>query len=125
MGQDMKKVSTGYMGLLEMARRSGNSLITQFDEVNEEYSYYTLTVRVRAKGFKGSLTKVQLSAVINGIASKAEPVAQYYHSSSVLIKGHGQMSVAVDDSNAHSHPSLTISRVCLYQVLLLFSHERK
>ncbi len=52
MGQDMSKVSTGYMGLLEMARRSGNRLTYKFDDVNDEYAYYTVTVRVRAKGFK-------------------------------------------------------------------------
>lgn len=52
MGQDMSKVSTGYMGLLEMARRSGNRLTYKFDEVNNEYAYYTITVRVRAKGLK-------------------------------------------------------------------------
>ncbi len=52
MGQDMSMVSTGYMGLLEMARRSGGRLTYKFDEVNEEFSYYTITVRVRAKGLK-------------------------------------------------------------------------
>jgi len=52
MGQDMSKVSTGYMGLLEMARRSGGRLFYKFDEVNDEYSYYRITVRVRAKGLK-------------------------------------------------------------------------
>jgi hypothetical protein len=52
MGQDMKQVSTGYMGLLEMARRSGNKLDYVFEEVNEEYSYYILTVRVRVRTLK-------------------------------------------------------------------------
>jgi hypothetical protein len=52
MGQDMSKVSTGYMGLLEMARRSGGRLTYKFDEVNADYFYYTITVRVRAKGLK-------------------------------------------------------------------------
>lgn len=52
MGQDMSEVSTGYMGLLEMARRSGGRLTYKFDDVNEDYSYYTITVRVRAKGLK-------------------------------------------------------------------------
>lgn len=51
-GQDMSQLSTGYMGLLEMARRSGHKLQYTFEEVNEEYSYYVLTVRVRAKGLK-------------------------------------------------------------------------
>lgn len=52
MGQDMNKVTTGYMGLLEMARRSGHRLTYNFEEVNENYSYYTITVRVRAKDLK-------------------------------------------------------------------------
>lgn len=51
-GQDMTKISTGYMGLLEMARRSGRKLEYKFDEVNEEYSYYILTVRLRSKQSK-------------------------------------------------------------------------
>jgi hypothetical protein len=51
-GQDMTQISTGYMGLLEMARRSGHKLRYTFDEVNEDYSYYVLTVRVRAKGLR-------------------------------------------------------------------------
>ncbi len=50
MGQDMSKVSTGYLGLLEMARRSGNRLSYTFDEVNDEYSYYSVTVRIRIRG---------------------------------------------------------------------------
>ena len=49
MGQDMSKVTTGYMGLLEMARRSGHRLTYKFEEVNEDYSYYTIKVRVRAR----------------------------------------------------------------------------
>jgi hypothetical protein len=52
MGQDMSNVSTGYMGLLEMARRSGGRLTYKFDEINDDFSYYTITVRVRAKGLK-------------------------------------------------------------------------
>jgi hypothetical protein len=51
-GQDMSQLSTGYMGLLEMARRSGHKLKYTFEGVNEEYSYYVLTVRVKAKGLK-------------------------------------------------------------------------
>jgi len=47
--QDMKQASTGYMGLLEMARRSGSKLEYNFDKVSEEFSYYVLTVRVKAK----------------------------------------------------------------------------
>jgi hypothetical protein len=52
MGQDMSKISTGYMGLLEMARRSGGRLSYKFDEVNDDYAYYTVTVRVKAKGYR-------------------------------------------------------------------------
>ena len=52
MGQDMSKISTGYMGLLEMARRSGSRLTYTFDDVNDQYCYYTVTVRVRAKVYK-------------------------------------------------------------------------
>ncbi len=48
-GQDMTKISTGYMGLLEMARRSGRKLEYKFDDINDEYSYYILTVRLRSK----------------------------------------------------------------------------
>jgi len=51
-GQDMTQVSTGYMGLLEMARRSGNKLEYKFDEIDKEYSYYILTVRLRSKSQK-------------------------------------------------------------------------
>jgi hypothetical protein len=57
MGQDMSKISTGYMGLLEMARRSGNRLTYKFDEINEHYAYYTVTVRVSAKGYKAHPAK--------------------------------------------------------------------
>lgn len=52
MGQDMTKITTGYMGLLEMARRSGHRLTYKFEEVNDDYSYYTITVRVRARSLK-------------------------------------------------------------------------
>ena len=52
MGQDMTKITTGYMGLLEMARRSGHRLTYKFEEVNDDYSYYTITVRVRARSQK-------------------------------------------------------------------------
>lgn len=57
MGQDMSKVSTGYMGLLEMARRSGNRLTYKFDEINDQYAYYTVTVRVSVKGYKAHPAK--------------------------------------------------------------------
>ncbi len=45
-GQTIKSDSTGNMGLIEMARKSGSKLTYQFENVNELYSYYTLTVRV-------------------------------------------------------------------------------
>lgn len=48
-GQNMNEVSTDYMGLLEMARRSGSKLDYEFETVNDEYSYYVLTVEVRSK----------------------------------------------------------------------------
>ncbi len=51
-GQNMSQESTGYMGLLEMARRSGCKLEYKFEEVNKDYSYYVLTVKVRSKNLK-------------------------------------------------------------------------
>jgi len=39
--------STGNMGLIEMVKKSGSKLEYLFDEINEEYSYYTLTVSVK------------------------------------------------------------------------------
>jgi hypothetical protein len=45
-GQTFDSDSTGNLGLIDMARRSGNKLIYDFCEVDDEYSYYTLTVRV-------------------------------------------------------------------------------
>jgi len=38
--------STGNMGLIDMARKSGSSLLYNFSKVNDQYSYYTLTVKV-------------------------------------------------------------------------------
>jgi hypothetical protein len=38
--------STGNMGLIDMARKSGNKLIYQFEKINEIFSYYTITVKV-------------------------------------------------------------------------------
>jgi hypothetical protein len=45
-GQDIRSESTGNMGLIDMARKSGSKLVYQFEQVNELYSYYTLTVKV-------------------------------------------------------------------------------
>lgn len=39
--------STGNMGLIEMVKKSGSKLEYLFDEINEEYSFYTLTVTVK------------------------------------------------------------------------------
>jgi hypothetical protein len=38
--------STGNMGLIDMARKSGSRLIYEFRKINSLYSYYTLTVKV-------------------------------------------------------------------------------
>jgi Family of unknown function (DUF6272) len=38
--------STGNMGLIDMARKSGSKLVYQFEKINNQYSYYTLTVKV-------------------------------------------------------------------------------
>jgi hypothetical protein len=44
--QDISSDSTGNMGLIEMARKSGNKLTYQFDKVNDQYSYYMLTIKI-------------------------------------------------------------------------------
>ena len=44
--QSIETDSTGNMGLISMARKSGGKLEYQFKKVNEEYSYFILTVRV-------------------------------------------------------------------------------
>ena len=45
-GQKIQSESTGNMGLIDMARKSGSKLVYQFEQINELYSYYTLTVKV-------------------------------------------------------------------------------
>jgi hypothetical protein len=45
-GQTINSDSTGNMGLIEMARKSGSKLDYQFEQVNELYSYYIVTVNV-------------------------------------------------------------------------------
>jgi hypothetical protein len=45
-GQSVKTDSTGNMGLIDMARKSGSKLEYQFEKLNEFYSYYILTVKV-------------------------------------------------------------------------------
>lgn len=48
-GQTISSDSTGNMGLIDMARKSGSKLIYQFEKINNLYSYYTLTVKVEDK----------------------------------------------------------------------------
>jgi hypothetical protein len=45
-GQTISADSTGNMGLIDMARKSGSKLVYQFEKMNDLYSYYTLTVKV-------------------------------------------------------------------------------
>jgi hypothetical protein len=45
--QDMSTESTGNMGLIDMARKSGNKLAYNFEELNDLYSYFTLTVKIK------------------------------------------------------------------------------
>jgi len=44
--QSIETDSTGNMGLISMARKSGSKLIYEFEKVNETYSYFMLTVRI-------------------------------------------------------------------------------
>ncbi len=48
-GQTTKTESTGNMGLIDMARKSGSKLEYEFEVVNDQYSYYTLTVKVEER----------------------------------------------------------------------------
>ena len=45
-GQTKSTESTGNMGLIDMARKSGSKLVYRFEKINDLYSYYTLTVKV-------------------------------------------------------------------------------
>lgn len=45
--QTIESDSTGNMGLIEAARKSGNKLHYQFEQVNDLYSYFVLTVKVK------------------------------------------------------------------------------
>lgn len=45
--------STGNMGLLDMARKSGSKLNYQFEKINDDYSYYTLKVKVEDRLTEG------------------------------------------------------------------------
>jgi hypothetical protein len=44
--QSIDTDSTGNMGLISMARKSGSKLNYQFEMINDLYSYFMLTVRV-------------------------------------------------------------------------------
>ena len=48
-GQTISTDSTGNMGLIDMARKSGSKLVYEFEKINDLYSYYTLTVKVEDK----------------------------------------------------------------------------
>lgn len=48
-GQTIKSDSTGNMGLIDMARKSGSKLVYQFEKLNELYSYYIVTVNITDK----------------------------------------------------------------------------
>lgn len=48
-GQTITSESTGNMGLIDMARKSGSKLVYQFEQINDLYSYYVLTVKVEGK----------------------------------------------------------------------------
>ncbi len=48
-GQTIDTDSTGNMGLIDMARKSGSRLDYKFEKVNELYSYYIITVKVSEK----------------------------------------------------------------------------
>ena len=48
-GQTINTNSTGNMGLIDMARKSGSKLVYLFEQINEFYSYYVLTVKVEVR----------------------------------------------------------------------------
>ncbi len=48
-GQTIHSDSTGNMGLIDMARKSGSRLNYQFEKINELYSYYIVTVNISGK----------------------------------------------------------------------------
>jgi hypothetical protein len=50
-GQTTYSDSTGNMGLIDMARKSGSKLVYQFEKINDLYSYYTLTVKVEDRNY--------------------------------------------------------------------------
>jgi hypothetical protein len=48
-GQTIISNSTGNMGLIDMARKSGSKLVYQFEQINELYSYFVLKVKVEGR----------------------------------------------------------------------------
>jgi hypothetical protein len=48
-GLTVKSETTGTMGLIDMARKSGSKLDYQFENINDLYSYFMLTVKVDGK----------------------------------------------------------------------------
>jgi hypothetical protein len=48
-GQSLDSVSTGNMGLLDMARKSGSKFHYDFEQISDIYSYYTLKVKVESR----------------------------------------------------------------------------
>jgi len=49
-GEDLKAGQSGIMGLIDIARKSGHKLDYEFEKVNDEYSYYVLSVLVDING---------------------------------------------------------------------------
>lgn len=45
--QTMDSDSTGNMGLIDIARKSGSKLLYSFEKINEMFSYYFLTVKIK------------------------------------------------------------------------------
>jgi hypothetical protein len=45
-GQSIETDSTGNLGLVAMARKSGSKLNYSFEDVSDIYSYFMLTVKV-------------------------------------------------------------------------------
>ncbi len=48
-GQSLASESTGNMGLLDMARKSGSKFHYEFEQISDLYSYYTLRVKVEER----------------------------------------------------------------------------
>ncbi|MBS0009909.1 MAG: SiaB family protein kinase [Bacteroidales bacterium] len=49
-GDEIKAEQTGILGLIDIARKSGHRLDFDFEELNEDYSYYVLSVLVEING---------------------------------------------------------------------------